>query len=374
MKALVTGGAGLIGSHIVDLLLQKGYEVRILDNLDVSVHLRRKPDWIPREAEFIKGDVINESDVDKAMRGVNIIFHQAAFGGFTSDIAQYFHVNVVGTAIIMQLAVSGKYPVEKLVVASSQAVFGEGMYWCPEHGMIHPDLRPLEQMTRQDWEVHCPVCAKQMTPRPTDENQLNPKTPYAMSKYSEEDMSVKLGAAHGLPTVALRYSVTYGPRQSIFNPYTGVCSIFSTRILNDLPPIIYEDGHQTRDFIYVGDVARANLLAAENDKANFHVFNVGTGKATSVLDFVRLLTSTYGKEFQAEVKGKFRHGDVRHLFADNTKFCRLGWQPKVTLAEGLDLYARWIQSQGPVRDYFSEAEIILKQTKVVRESIATEVA
>jgi dTDP-L-rhamnose 4-epimerase len=373
MKALVTGGAGLIGSHIVDLLLKKGYEVRILDNLEKSVHHGRKPDWIPRDAEFIKGDIINEVDVEKAMRDVNIIFHQAAFGGFTSDIARYFHINVVGTAIIMQLAISGKYPVEKVVVASSQAVFGEGMYQCPEHGLIHPDLRSLEQMSRQDWEVRCPVCSRQMSPRPTDEYQLNPKTPYAMSKFTEEDMSVKIGAAHGLPTVALRYSVTYGPRQSIFNPYTGVCSIFSTRILNDLPTIIYEDGLQTRDFIYVGDVARANLVAAESDEANFQVFNVGTGKATSVLDFVRLLASTYGKEFQVELKGKFRYGDVRHLFADNTKFCRLGWQPQVTLAEGMDLYAQWIISQGPVKDYFSEAEVILKQTKVVRESVPSEV-
>lgn len=368
MKALVTGGAGLIGSHIVDLLLQKGYEVRILDNLDYSVHQGRKPAWIPTESEFIRGDVTNESDVAKAMVDVNIVFHQAAFGGFTSDIAKYFYNNVIGTALIMQLSVSGKYPVEKIVVASSQAVIGEGMYQCSEHGLIHPELRPLEQMSREDWEVRCPVCNKQMIPQPIDETQLNPKTPYAISKFTEEDMSVKIGAAHGLPTVALRYSLTYGPRQSIFNPYTGVCSIFSTRILNDLPPVVFEDGYQTRDFIYVGDVAMANLIAAENDGANYQVFNIGTGKATTVLDFIKTLADAYGKDLQPEVQGKFRHGDVRHLFADSTKFRKLGWQPQISLSEGIALYAKWIQSQGVIKDYFGEAEVLLRKSNVVRES------
>jgi dTDP-L-rhamnose 4-epimerase len=371
MKALVTGGAGLIGSHVADLLLQKGYEVKILDNLDSSVHLGKKPDWIPEEAEFIEGEILNEKDLDRAIRGVNIIFHQAAFGGFTSEIARYFQVNTVGTGLIMQLVASGKYPVEKMVVASSQAVYGEGMYKCAEHEKVHPGLRPLKQLIKQDWEVHCPQCGRPMTAMAIEENDIDPKTPYAMSKFTEEEIVMKIGATHDIPAVALRYSVTYGPRQSIYNPYTGICSIFSTRILNDLPPVIYEDGNQTRDFIYVGDVARANLLVAEKEEANFKVFNVGTGKATSVMDFVGLIAGAYGKKLQTELRGNFRPGDVRHLFADNSKLCRLGWKPQVTLADGIALYAEWIQSQGRVKDYFSEAEILMKQMKVVRESLVS---
>jgi dTDP-L-rhamnose 4-epimerase len=368
MKALVTGGAGLIGSHIADLLLEKGYEIKILDNLESAVHLGKKPDWISKDAEFIKGDVTNESDLKKAMQGVNIIFHQAAFGGFTPEIAKYLYVNAVGTALIMDLVISHKYPVEKVVIASSQAVYGEGKHQCQEHGTIYPGSRPLEQLIKRDWEVHCPVCGRQLSPLATDENHVNPMMPYAISKFTEEQIALTVGMTHNIPVAALRYSVTYGPRQSIYNPYTGVCSIFSTRILNDLPPIVYEDGNQTRDFVYVGDVARANLLVAENDKANFQVFNVGTGKATSVLDFVRLLAEVYGKKCSPEVGSKFRPGDTRYLFADNTKICRLGWKPTINLAEGLALYKQWIQTQGTVKDYFSEAAVIMKQLKVVRDS------
>jgi len=367
LKALVTGGAGLIGSHIVDLLLQRGHPVRILDNLTQPTHLRGRPDWISPAAEFVQGDVRNRDDLDAALEGVDWVFHEAADGGFTSAVSHYFTNNALPTAVLYEL-IRDRHPVRKVVIASSQAVYGEGKYACPKHGPCYPIPRPVEQMRRRQWELRCPQCGAPMAGVPMDEDHVNPLLPYAMSKYWSEIMALNLGKLYGVPTVALRYSLTYGPRQSLFNPYTGVCSIFSTRILNDKPPTVYEDGRQTRDFVFVEDVARANLLVAEKDEANFGVYNVGTGIATTVLEFVDTLVRTYGRNVKPELPGDFRPGDFRHLFTDATRLRALGWEPQVPLAEGLRRYAAWIQTYGSVEEYFTEAERLLKQTRVVMQS------
>lgn len=367
MKALVTGGAGLIGSHIVDLLLEKGHQVRILDNLARPTHLHGRPDWIPTEVEFLEGDVRNRDDLDRALEGVDWVFHQAADGGFTSAISHYFVNNALPTAVIYEL-IRDKHPVQKVVVASSQAVYGEGKYVCPQHGPQYPQPRSVEQMRAQDWELHCPECGSSMAGVPIDESHVNPLLPYAMSKYWSEMMALNLGKLYRVPTVALRYSLTYGPRQSLFNPYTGVCSIFSTRILNGKPPVIYEDGRQTRDFVFVEDVARANVLVAEKEEANFQVYNVGTGVATTVLEFVATLEHAYGRDVQPALRGEFRPGDFRHLFTDAACLRSLGWEPQVSLEEGLRRYAAWIQTYGTIEEYFTEAERLLKRTQVVLQS------
>jgi dTDP-L-rhamnose 4-epimerase len=216
--------------------------------------------------------------------------------------------------------------------------------------------------------MRCPQCDAPMDSAPIDESRVNPLTPYALSKYMNEIVSLGLGKLYGIPTVALRYSLTYGPRQSLFNPYTGITSIFSTRILSGNPPVIYEDGRQTRDFVFVEDVARANLLAAENQAADFQVFNVGTGVATSVLEFVKLLNETYGKEVQPLLRNEFRPGDFRHLVSDSHRLRCLGWAPEVSLDQGLKRYAQWIRSYGTVEEYFSEAERFLQQTGVVLQA------
>ena len=239
MKALVTGGAGLIGSHIVDLLIQKSHQVRIMDNLAKPTHLHGKPDWIPPEAEFFEGDVRNREDLDQALEGVDWVFHQAADGGFTSAISHYFTNNSLPTAVLYEL-IRDKHPVKKVVVASSQAVLGEGRYACAEHGIFAPKPRSIEQLANRDWEHHCPICGSPMKGSPNDETQVDPFLPYAMSKYWNEMLALNLGKLYQVPTVALRYSLTYGPRQSLFNPYTGICSIFSTRILN------WETSHRLR--------------------------------------------------------------------------------------------------------------------------------
>ena len=367
MKALVTGGAGLIGSHIVDLLLKRGHQVRILDNLAMPTHLHGKPTWLPAEAEFMRGDVRSREDLEHALEGVDWVFHQAADGGFTNAISHYFTNNSLPTAVMYEL-IRDRHPVLKVVTASSQAVYGEGKYNCAEHGPCYPPPRSVPQFHKRDWELRCPRCNRPMEGIPIDESHVTPLLPYAMSKYMNEILALNLGRLYGIPTVALRYSLTYGPRQSLFNPYTGICSIFSTRILNNKPPVIYEDGNQTRDFIFVEDVARANLLVAEKDEANYQVFNVGTGVATTVLEFVATLGKVYGRDVCPELRGEFRPGDFRHLFTDTSSLRSLGWAPQIVLEEGLRRYAAWIQNYSSVEEYFTEAERQLKSTQMVLQS------
>ncbi len=365
-KALVTGGAGLIGSHLVDLLVEKGYDVTLLDNLESQTHPQGSPKWLNPNACFIQGDVRNESDLDRALQGVRFVFHQAAFGGFAEQVSKYVDVNVGGTARLFERVATGKYPVEKIIVASSQAVYGEGAFQCAQDGFQYPPLRSQNQLRQKKWEQICPLCGKGLKPsRTAEEKPTDAQTPYALSKAFEETFSLASGKRLGIPVVALRYSVTYGPRQSVFNPYTGVVSIFSTRILNDLPPIVYEDGAQTRDFIYVGDVARANLFVLENSSADSQVFNVGTGKATSVAELARTLSSIYGKAIEPEIPGEFRWGDVRHILLNREKLNRLGFTAAIPLKDGLARFAEWIESQERIDEFFTEAYLNLKKHRIV---------
>src|SRR5262249_21570018 len=260
LRALVTGGAGLIGSHIVDKLLARGWEVRILDSLELPCHLKGKPRWVPKDAEFIHGAVEDPRALEPALRGVDAVFHQAAYQGFLPSYSRFWTVNGGGTALIYELIVAKSLPVKKVVIASSQAVYGEGKYQCPTHGEVAPPPRLEEDLRRSDWEHRCRECSLVLQPTPTNEDVLDPRTMYAQSKRAQETIGLELGKTYQIPTVALRYAITQGPRQSIYHAYSGVCSIFSTRIVNNLPPIIYEDGHQLRDYVYVGDVADANLF------------------------------------------------------------------------------------------------------------------
>lgn len=365
-RALVTGGAGLIGSHLVDLLIREGYEVTLLDNLEPQTHPHGKPPWVNPSAHFIEGDIRDGETLHRALQGVRFVFHEAAFGGFTPAISKYDDVNVGGTAKIFELLSTGKYSVEKMVVASSQAVYAEGAYDCAQDGTVFPPVRSLDQLRKRQWELLCPKCNTPLRQRPTFEDKPKAgETPYALSKEFEERISLACGRQLRIPVVALRYAVTYGPRQSIFNPYTGVVSIFSTLLLNDLAPLGYEDGKQTRDFIYVGDVARANLLVMEDARADFQVFNVGTGQATSILGLAGELAMLYGKHIEPEITQKFRWGDVRHIILDPQGLNRLGFRPEKGLREGLKFFGEWIRSQGKVREYFKAAYEHLRQNKLI---------
>src|ERR687898_2875790 len=304
--ALVTGGAGLIGSHIVDGALAAGWDVRILDNLQRQTHRQGKPAWVPQEAEFIQGDVRNRRTWERVLDGIDIVFHQAAYGGYMPEIAKFIESNGVGTALMLETIRDKNLPVRKVIVASSQAVYNEGAYSCPEHGRFYGTTRPIAQLERGDWDVHCPLCDAATTPVPTDEAApTGGENVYAISKLVQERLVISWGRATGIPAIALRYSCTYGPRQSIFNPYTGVIAIFCTRLLNGQPPVLYEDGEQTRDFCYVGDIARANLLAAENDALDGLPVNVGSGRATTIREVARMVSEALEIPVEPVARGEF---------------------------------------------------------------------
>jgi dTDP-L-rhamnose 4-epimerase len=370
-RALVTGGAGLIGSHLSDLLLGEGYRVRILDNLEQQTHRNGKPSWIPAEAEFVGADIRDRQAVRSALEGVDVVFHQAAYGGYMPEMAKYVHVNSFGTAQMLEVIRDENLPVEKVIVASSQAVYSEGAAICEEHGLVFPRTRPSWQLAAGDYAVRCPVCDMPSASTPTpEETPMGGETVYAITKSDQERLVLNWGRQTGVPTVALRYSCTYGPRQSIFNPYTGVIAIFATRLLNGQPPILYEDGEQTRDLCYVGDVARANLLAAQTDVLDGLPVNVGSGRPETIREVARMVAEALGVEIEPVARGEFRPGEMRHLTSDICLAREAGYEPEVDLADGIARYLEWIKNQGDVRDYFGAAERILQEKRIVHRTTA----
>ena len=367
-RALVTGGAGLIGSHLSDLLLREGYSVRILDNLEPQTHRNGRPSWIPPEAEFLNADIRDREAVRSALQDVDVVFHQAAYGGYMPEMAKYVSVNSFGTAQMLEVIRDENLPVEKVVVASSQAVYREGAAVCPEHGLVFPETRPTAQLAAGDYAVRCPLCGEPSTPAATpEEAPMGGETVYAITKSDQERLVLTWGRQTGVPTVALRYSCTYGPRQSIFNPYTGVIAIFCTRLLSGQPPVLYEDGEQTRDLCYVGDVARANLIAARSDALDGLPVNVGSGQATTIREVARMVSEALDVPTEPAARGEFRPGEMRHLTSDISRAASAGYAPEVGLREGIGRYIEWIKAQGDVRDYFAEAEKVLREKRIVQE-------
>jgi dTDP-L-rhamnose 4-epimerase len=364
--ALVTGGAGLIGSHLADLLVREGWKVRVLDNLEPQTHHRGRPAWINQNVEFIEGDLRDRGTITAALENVDIVFHQAAYGGYMPEIAKYVHVNSLGTAQMLEVIREKNLPIKKIVVASSQAVYSEGAGECPRHGLVFPSVRPVEQLRKGDWQVHCPLCVAITKTVSTPENApVGGETVYGLTKVDQEKLVLLWGKQMGIPNVALRYSCTYGPRQSIFNPYTGVIAIFCTRLLNNLPPVLYEDGEQTRDFSFVEDIARANLLASETDKLDGLAVNVGSGKGTSIREIARHISDALKIDIEPEMNGEFRPGEMRHLTSDTARIRAAGYEPHVDLPEGIQRYIDWIRTQSDIRDYFSEAAKILRRKGIV---------
>jgi len=365
--ALVTGGAGLIGSHIVDLLLREGWTVRILDNLEPNTHKFGKPAWVNTAAEFRRGEVQDYATMKSALEDMDVVFHQAAYGGYMPEMAKYVLVNSFGTAQMLEIIRDHNLPVKKVLVASSQVFYSEGAAMCPEHGKVTPTIRPVEQLRAGDFSVHCPLCGKVTTCIPTPETMPGGgETVYAITKIDQEKLVLLWGQQTGIPTVALRYSCTYGPRQSLFNPYTGVIAIFCTRLLNHQPPVMYEDGNQTRDLCFVEDIARANLLAATTDKLDGLPVNVGSGRATSVRDLAGIIAEQLGVKMEPLARGEFRPGEIRSLISDISRIETIGYAPRTTIGEGIARYVAWIKTQGTVKDYFAEAEAVLRAKGIVQ--------
>ncbi len=366
-KVLVTGGAGFIGSHLVDKLIEVGHEVVVFDNLEPQVHGedQKIPKYLSKECEFVRGDIRSRGELKKALRGREIIFHQAAVVGVAQsmyEINKYTGVNILGTSNLLHILANENHQVEKLIVASSMSVYGEGQYNCAKCGVVYPRLRSLSQLKKGEWEMRCPLCNEKVKSLPTDEDKpLYPTSVYAISKRDQEEMCLTVGRAYHIPSVALRYFNVYGPRQALSNPYTGIAAIFSSRILNNHSPWIFEDGLQSRDFTHVSDIIQANLLAMQNDKANYQVFNVGTGRPLRVLDIARALIKKLGSSVDIDIVSKYREGDIRHCYADISKIKRvLGFQPRVKFEEGISDLVEWVRDQ-EARDQFEKSRRELEQ-------------
>jgi dTDP-L-rhamnose 4-epimerase len=345
MKILVTGGAGFIGSHLVDRLVAEKNEVTVLDNLDSQVHLGKKPDYLNAKAKYVFKDVRDDKALLPLLKDAEIVFHQAAAVGVGQsmyEIARYMDVNAMGTAKLLDLLVNEENAVKKLIVASSMSIYGEGTYECANCGKVYPELRSEAQMKTRHWEMKCPSCGSSAKPVPTREDKpLRPTSVYAVSKRDQEELCLSVGRAYGIPTVALRYFNVFGPRQSLSNPYTGVAAIFSSRIKNNHPPVIFEDGLQSRDFIYVDDVAKANIFVMKNKAANYKALNVGTGRPVSIVNIATTLSKLYGRKIEPKIANKFRSGDIRHCFADVSELKKLGFETKTSFEDGMKKLVGW---------------------------------
>ena len=350
MRILVTGGCGFIGSHLVDRLVEEGYKVRVYDLLEPQVHLGKKPSYLRRDTEYIFADIRDRDKLRKALKGVDVVFHQASqvgVGQSMYEIRKYVEHNSSGTAVLLDLIVNTKNKVKKLIVASSMSIYGEGAYNCKKHGVVYPLLREEAQLKKGDWEMRCPECKRKVEAIPTSEDKpLFPTSVYAVTKRSQEEMCLAVGRAYKIPVVALRYFNVYGPRQSLSNPYTGVAAIFLSRVKNDRAPLIFEDGRQSRDFIYVSDIVEANILAMKKKEADFDFFNVGRGRPCTILDIAQTIISLYRKGLEPKILNKFRAGDVRHCYADTRKISKkLGFKPKVSFKEGMKKLINWSETQ-----------------------------
>jgi dTDP-L-rhamnose 4-epimerase len=353
---LVTGGAGFVGSHLVDALVARGDRVRVFDSLDPQVHGpgRRTPPWLSTEAELVTGDMRDRQAVARAVRGVEVIYHLAAAVGVGQSmyqIADYTATNTLGTAYLLQELVDQKIELQRLVVASSMSIYGEGAYVREDGAAPTAVQRRDEQLRAHEWEPR-DVDGAPLTPRPTtEEKPLDPTSIYALNKADQERMVLQIGAAYGIPSAALRFFNIYGPRQALSNPYTGVAAIFSSRLMNGNPALIYEDGEQSRDFVSVHDVVQGLLLAGEHPAAAGEVFNIGSGRAVTVRQIAETLARVMEVDIPPQVTGRYRIGDIRHCFADIGRARRLlGYDPRVTLEDGMNELVGWLREQEKPED------------------------
>jgi dTDP-L-rhamnose 4-epimerase len=349
-KALILGGAGFIGSHLADELLAHGYHVRVLDNLDPQVHGEdaRRPSYLNKQVELIIGDLRDAKQLQRALAGIDVVCHLAAAVGVGQsmyEISRYSSVNAMGTALLLEALI--KRPVERLLVASSMSIYGEGLYRDRKGHQISPPQREFAQLRAGHWDL-TDESGRPLTPIATPETKTpDPTSVYALLKYNQERMCLCVGDAYRIPTVALRFFNTFGPRQALSNPYTGVLAIFGARLINGRPPIIYEDGLQRRDFVNVRDVARACRLALESNDAIGGVFNIGSGESCTILTLAERMAAVLGKpRLRPQTTGKCRIGDIRHCFADIDNARKiLNYEPRIPLEKGLDEFAQWLDRQ-----------------------------
>lgn len=368
-QILVTGGAGFIGSFLVDRLVEEGYKVRILDNLEKQVHQGKKPSYLNQKAEFINEDVRDYNVLRKALKDIDAIFHLAAVVGVAQSnyqIKKYIDTNIGGMSNLLDILVNSNHSIKKVITISSMTGYGEGNYKCSNCGIVRPPLRDEKQLKKKDWNLYCPNCGQIVEPFLTDENALDyPNSVYGLSKKIQQDLLFLVNKIYNIPAVVLRGFNVYGPRQSLSNPYTGVTAIFISRLKNKQPLVIYEDGLQTRDFISVHDVVEAFVLSLEKEEANYQMLNIGSGRGTSILQIAQILSKLSGKSNLIQVNQEYRKNDIRHCFANISKAKELlGWQPKVSLEQGLQELIKW-SSKEKADDKFSQAQKELQQKGLI---------
>jgi len=359
---LITGGAGFIGSNLALKLIEKGYQVTVLDNLSPQIHGEKSPlyESIKGKVTFIKGTVLSYDDWKKALKGADVVVHLAAETGTGQsmyEIEKYTDVNIKGTSIFLDILANEKHSIKKIVVASSRAIYGEGKYKCQKHGIVYPNERKDCDMAQGDFNVKCPYCHANVELLATDEeSKIHPASIYGITKQVQEQMFMVMGKSLNIPAVAFRYQNVYGAGQSLSNPYTGILSIFSTRIKNGNDISIFEDGKESRDFVYIDDVVDATILGIEKDEANYEVFNVGLGKAIDVMTVANTLVAEYASETNITITGNYRLGDIRNNYADLSKIKnKLGFEPKINFKEGISKFVEWVNKQDIVEDKYTQS-------------------
>lgn len=366
-KVLIIGGAGFIGSHTADELFKRGYEIRILDNLSPKTHFGVWPEYLNANYEKIEGDVRNIAALEKALEGVSYVVHLAAIMDLMPDYSVFFDTNVTSTALLYEIIVAKKLPIKKVVVASSQFVYGEGRWECHNHGPVFPKMRLVSDLTKSIWDPSCPICQGNITPLANQETHQDPPNQYAISKYTQELIALKLGRLNNIPSSAMRFSIVHGPRQSLKNAYSGALRIFTLKMLKNEQPTIFEDGESQRDYVSVYDVARANSDVLESSKADYENFNVGSGKSYTVLELAEMIRGILGKDIELEPCGEFRLGDIRHAVSDIDKLKGIGWLPQVQEEDIVSEYVNWVKDQRLDQDYLAEAEKKMHELGVVKK-------
>ena len=367
---LITGGAGFIGSNIALKLIDKGYSITVLDNLSKQIHGEYSNDsylfnLILGKVKFIKGDVRNRKDWKEALKGQNAVIHLAAETGTGQSMYQiqkYSEVNIGGTSLLLDILANEKHQIEKVIIASSRAIYGEGRYECTSHGEVYPFSRKELDLIKGAFECTCPFCGREVKLLSTSEYaKIEPQSIYGISKYTQEQLSMVAGKSLNIPVVAFRYQNVYGPGQSLSNPYTGILSIFSTQIKNNNSINIFEDGKESRDFVYIEDVSKATILGLENDTANFNVYNVGSGESVSVSKIAEKLVQLYNSNVEINITGNFRLGDIRHNYADLKKIKKdLKFMPQYSFEQGITQFTKWVNSQEISKDLYSNSICELK--------------
>ena len=367
MKILVTGGAGFIGSHTCDRLLSLGHEVIVFDALTRPVHQNGRPAYLTPGTDFYQGDTRNRDLVTNLLRRADAVYHFADYQDYLPDFSRFSDVNVVSTALLYEIIVAERLDLARVVVASSQSAMGEGLYWCPVDGEQTPGMRPESALAAGQWDIPCPVCGGPMELRATPERVSNPQNAYGMSKLAEEMVAINLGRRYGIPTVVLRYSIVQGPRQSVYNAYSGACRIFCLSYLLGRVPVLYEDGGAIRDYVNIEDVVDANVLVLWDDRACGRVFNVGGGQAVTTREFADIVMRQYGSDQPGVVTGEYRLGDTRHILSDISALRALGWEPRRAPVQSAAGYAAWLEDMRGLDGVLAEADARMRALGLVRK-------